>query len=100
MKSARNQVSLNHWNLLNIQFDTSLSSSSQDLSAANSSSPGRPHFVLSILLSNAMSLAPKIDEIAYTLNSTNTNIAFFSETQLKATVPDDPIEINRYQIFR
>ena len=47
-----------------------------------------------------MSLAPKIDEITYTLNSTNTDIAFFSETWLKATVPDDPIEISGYQMFR
>ena len=68
--STRNQVTANHWNLLNIQIDTSI----QDLNAANTSSSGRPHFVPSILLSNAMSLAPKIDEIAYTLNSTNTDM--------------------------
>ena len=61
--STRNQVTANHWNLLNIQIDTSI----QDLNAANTSSSWRPHFVPSILLSNAMSLAPKIDEIAYTL---------------------------------
>ena len=47
-----------------------------------------------------MSLAPKIDEIAYTLNSTNTDIAFFSETWLKETVPEDPMEIKGYQLFR
>ncbi|XP_068757749.1 uncharacterized protein [Montipora capricornis] len=46
-----------------------------------------------------MSLAPKIDEIGYTLNSTNTDIAFFSETWLKETVPDDPIKIKGYQLF-
>ena len=84
MKSTRNQVSANHWNLLNIQIDTFFASSRQDLSAANTSSPGRPHFVPSILLSNAMSLAPKIDENAYTLNHTNTSIAFFSETQRRS----------------
>ena len=100
VKSTRNQVSANHWNLLNIQIDTLFSSSIQDLSVANTSSPGRPQFVPSILLSNAMSLAPKIDEIAYTLNSTNTDIAFFSETWLKETVPDDPIKIKGYQLFR
>ena len=63
VKSTRNKVSANHWNLLNIQIDTLFPSSRQDLSAANTSSPGRPHFVPSIyiLLSNAMSLAPKID---------------------------------------
>ena len=100
VKSTRNQVLVNHWNLLNIQIDTLFFSSIQDLSVANTSSPGRLQFVPSILLSNAMSLAPKIDEIAYTLNSTNTNIAFFSETWLKETVPDDPIKIKGYQLFR
>ena len=100
VKSTRNQVSANHWNLLNIQIDTLFFSSIQDLSVANTSSPGRPQFVPSILLSNAMSLAPKIDEIAYTLNSTNTDIAFFSETWLKETVSDDPIKIKGYQLFR
>ena len=98
--SNRNQVSVNHWNLLNVQIDTLFSSSIRYLNAANTSSPGRPHFVPSILLSNAMSLAPKIDEIAYTLNSTNTDIAFFSETWLKETVLDDPIKIKGYQLFR
>ena len=38
--STRNQVTANHWNLLNIQIDTSI----QDLNAANTSSSGRPHF--------------------------------------------------------
>ena len=38
MKRTRNQVSANHWNLLNIQIDTLLSSSRQALSTANTSS--------------------------------------------------------------
>ena len=100
VKATKNQVSTNHWNLLNIQVDTLVSSSRQDLSTANTSSPARPHFVPSILLSNAMSLAPKVDEIAYTFNSANTDIAFFSETWLKETIPDDPIKIKGYQLFR
>ena len=41
---TRNQVSANHWNLLNIQIDTLPSSSMQDLNATNTCSPGRPRF--------------------------------------------------------
>ena len=57
------------------------------------SSRGTLHFVQSILLSNTMSLDPKIDEIAHEL-------AFFTETWLSSTVPDELININGYQILR
>ena len=43
----------------------------------------RTHFVPSILLSNTMSLAPKIDEITVSLVINEIDIAFFSETWLK-----------------
>ncbi len=58
------------------------------------------HFVPAILLSNTMSLAPKIDEIAVFLTSNHIDIAFFSETWLKESVPDDAINITNYQLFR
>ena len=41
------------------------------------------HFVPALLLSNAMSLAPKIDEIAYTIKQKNLDLALFTETWLK-----------------
>ena len=79
-------------NLLNIQNETFLS---------NISSPnGRSFFVPSLLLSNTMSLAPKIDEITYTISSFNPDIAFFTETWLNQSVPDDQININGYQLYR
>ena len=58
------------------------------------------HFVPSILLSNTMSLAPKIDEIAHTITTMDAELALFTETWLSSTVPDEPININGYQIFR
>ena len=55
----------------------------------------RTHFVPlnSILLSNTMSLAPKIDELAVSLTTKEIDIAFFSETWLKDSIPDDVINI-------
>ena len=47
-----------------------------------------------------MSLAPKIDEIAHCVISEDIDIAFFNETWLKDCVPDDPIKIKGYQLFR
>ena len=52
------------------------------------------HFVPSILLSNTM--APKIDEIAVSLTTNEIDIAFFSETWLKDSIPDDVINIKGY----
>ena len=40
-----------------------------------------------------MSLAPKIDEIAVSLTTNEIDIAFFSETWLKDSIPDDFINI-------
>ena len=47
-----------------------------------------------------MSLAPKIDEIAHTLNNVDADIALFTETWLSGCVPDSPINIKGYQLFR
>ena len=58
------------------------------------------HFVPSILLSNTMSLAPKIDEIAYTIKTVDADIALFTETWSRDTVPDISININHYQLYR
>jgi hypothetical protein len=41
-----------------------------------------------------MSLAPKIDEIAYTIKTADANIALFTETWLRDTVPDIPLISN------
>ena len=47
-----------------------------------------------------MSLEPKIDEIAQAITTMDAELALFTETWLKCSVPDEPININGYQIFR
>jgi hypothetical protein len=47
-----------------------------------------------------MLLAPKIDEIAYTIKTVDADIALFTETWLRDTVPDISINIKHYQLYR
>jgi hypothetical protein len=89
---SRTQNCRNFANLLNIRKQSEFRSM-----AGNS--PGS-HYVPSLLLSNTMSLAPKIDEIAYTVNNIDSDIAFFTETWLRENVPDEPISINGYKLYR
>ena len=46
-----------------------------------------------------MSLAPKIAEIAHAVQQQNTDIALFTETWLKESIPDDPINIEGFQLY-
>ena len=57
-------------------------------------------FVPTLLLSNTMSLAPKIDEIAFTIQQKDIQVGFFTETWLKDSIADDPIAISGYHLFR
>jgi hypothetical protein len=57
-------------------------------------------FVPTQLLSNTMSLAPKIDEIAFTIRQKDIQVGFFTEICLKDSIADDPISISGYQLFR
>ncbi len=57
-------------------------------------------YVPSLLLSNTMSLAQKIDEIAFTIHQKDIQLALFTETWLKDLIPDDPINISGYHLFR
>ena len=98
-ESSRRQNSVNYGNLLNIQIVTP-SSSSETNSMTPSSLGTSSHFVPSILLSNPMSLEPKIDEIAHAITTMDAELAFFTETWLKSSLPDEPININGNQIFR
>ena len=98
--SRRRPNSVNYGNLLNIQNVTSSSSLRCEINSVTQSSRETLHFVPSILLSNTMSLALKIDEIAHTITTMDTELALFTETWLSSTVPDEPININGYQIFR
>ena len=47
-----------------------------------------------------MFLAPKIDEIAHAVQQQNIDIALFTETWLKESIPDDPISIEGLQLYR
>jgi hypothetical protein len=60
----------------------------------------RVTYVPSILLSNTMSLAPKIDEIRHSVVSTNIDIASFTETWLSDSIQDTIIQIPGYNIAR
>ena len=91
-RDKRRKIWVNHKNLLNIQTDTN-----KDNGAFRGTSC---YYVPSLLLSNPMSLAPKIDEIAHVVHQQNIDIALFTETWLKESIPDDPINIEGRQLYR
>ena len=78
-ESQRRKSSVCHRNLLNIQIVSSTHSTSHQPIV---DSRERPHFVPSLLLSNPMSLVPKIDEIAFTIKQWDIDVALFTETWL------------------
>jgi hypothetical protein len=51
--------------------------------------PINRHFVPSILLSNVMSLVPKVDELSLVVGNHNPDIICITETWLKKQIPDD-----------
>jgi exonuclease III len=68
-----------------------------------SQSPLEPinrHLVPSILLSNVMSLVPKVDELALVVENHNPDIICITETWLKKQVPDNVVQINNYTLLR
>ena len=58
------------------------------------------YFVPSVLLSNTMSLTPKIDEVAFTMKNHRCDIAAITETWLKESIPDTIVNIEGYQLLR
>ncbi|XP_068671085.1 uncharacterized protein [Montipora foliosa] len=85
--------------LLNMQTDTSAISPTIELDSVTCSQ-GRRQFVPSVLLSNTMSLAPKLDEIGVTVDTTPADICLFTETWLNESVPDKSLNLNGFQLFR
>ena len=57
-------------------------------------------FVPSLILSNAMSLVPKIDEVRPYVINTNADVAVFTETWLKSSILDTVIDILGFRIIR
>ena len=58
----------------------------------------RPEFVPGFILSNTMSLAPKIDEIHHCVLEANVDFACLTETWLSDSVGDNAIQIPGYNI--
>ena len=57
-------------------------------------------FLPSFLLSNVMSLSPKIDEIQHTIQNANLDFACFTETWLQSHINDSVVSIPGYNLFR
>ena len=57
-------------------------------------------FVPNIILSNVMSLVPKIDELEYVMKENSVDIAFITETWLKNSITDEVIEMRGFRVFR
>lgn len=57
-------------------------------------------FVPSILLSNVMSLAPKIDEVSTCVQNANFDLVCITETWLKQHIPDNAVIIDGYNLIR
>lgn len=85
--------------LLNMQTDTSASSPTNELDCVTGSQ-GRRQFFPSVLLSNIKSLAPKLDEIGVTIDTTGADICLLTEKWLNESVPDEPLNLNGFQLFR
>lgn len=53
-----------------------------------------------LLLSNVMSLAPKVDEIRYVVNKEKIEIACFTESWLNDSIHDIVINIRDFNVIR
>ena len=74
-------------------------SCSNDISMINISSIStnvRTEFAPSLLLTNTMSLAPKIDEVNFFIMENNVDLAFITETWLTDLVSDNYLHISGY----
>ena len=62
--------------------------------------PPRYHHVPKLMVSNVMSLAPKIDEVQEFFLRSDFSLAFITETWLKETIADSAVSIPGYTIIR
>ena len=56
-------------------------------------------FVPSLLLSNVMSLSPKVDEVSHVVQNANYNLVCITETWLQQHIPDSVVAINGYNVI-
>ena len=75
-------------NSLNIQAD------------CNVQQQRRIQFVPKIMVSNVMSLVPKVDEVQEFINYNEIDLAFITETWLKKSIPNSVINIEDFSIIR
>ena len=95
-------------NLIYIQVDNNITNDFNkrtiDSTVNQSKEPNpiniRSEFVPGLILSNTMSLAPKIDEIRYSVLQNNVDFASFTETWLSDSVGDNAIQIPGYNVVR
>ena len=57
------------------------------------------NFVLSLFLSNVMSLAPKIDELAHVVLNANFDLVCITKTWLQKHIPDSTVTIQGYNLI-
>jgi hypothetical protein len=74
--------------------------SAEYVSAEQSSIPNISEPVPNLMLSNTMSLAPKIDEVRHSVLQTDVDLACFTERWLTDFVHDKVIQIPRYNVVR
>ena len=91
----------NHNNLITVRSRTSISTNNCHTNpiATGTYFPDKQR-VPKILLTNVMSLVPKIDELREFLFRCEINVAFITETWLKELIPDSVIAIPGYTTFR
>ncbi len=90
---SRSLITRNCNNLITIQTQTSQEN-------RNEAGTTEKYFVPSVLLSNTMSLTPKIDEVALATKQNQCDMAAITETWLKESIPDVSVNIEGYQLFR
>ena len=91
-----NSLLTNRINKGSTRIKIPVGASSKNSVCPTKSSPN--HFVPSIVVSNVMSLAPKIDEINYFMSTERPDIACFTETWLKDSIDDNVIDISDYSV--
>ena len=85
-RRGRSSVTSNCNNLIRIQALTSQENE-------NEAGTTEKYFVPSVLISNTMSLTPKIDEVAFVMKQNHCDIAAITETWLKESIPDVSVNI-------
>ena len=91
-------------NLLNIHLDTSFTgktNNTESISAKIGSAPRQERAkVPNLMVTNAMSLAPKIDEVREFVHRKEVDLVFITETWLKEHVDDGVVDIPGFTVVR